>query len=53
VPFEHRVPFFFAALACGYDFAFLLELFGNLEPGSFSEDGRVFRVASASDFPVD
>jgi hypothetical protein len=52
-PFEHRAPFFFAALACGYDFAFLLELFGNLESGSFSEDGCCFRVASVSDPPAD
>jgi hypothetical protein len=41
------MPFFFAALACGYDLTFLLEIFGNLEPGAFSVDGRVFRVASA------
>ena len=34
-PFEHRMPFFFAALACCYDLAFLLEIFGNLEPGRF------------------
>ena len=52
-PFEHSVPIFFAALACSYDFAFLLELFGNLEPGSFSADGRCFRVASARDLPTD
>ena len=46
-PFEHRMPFFFATLACGYDLAFLLEIFGNLEPGAFSLDGRVFQKASA------
>ena len=43
--FEHRLPFFFAALACGWPLQVALDLFGTLGEGAYTENGCCFCVA--------
>ena len=43
--FEHRLPFFFAALACGWPLQVALDLFGSLGEGAYTENGCCFCVA--------
>lgn len=46
--FEHRLPFFFAALACGWQLQPALDLFGTLGAGVYSENGCCFCVAGSA-----
>jgi hypothetical protein len=45
--FEHRLPFFFAAISCGWALHIALDLFGSLGEGVYSTNGCCFCVDGA------